>query len=1009
MPSGIPLENILFQLFFKNRHQFLFLGDLEVGTFHWSENALVPLQTTSNQTGMEIWDTLLMPSEAERLRQGLSDIASGKRIQFLDEFSLQTSQGRFPVQFQIWSVDDSRIARSCIGIITNYSFQELSYVADGLLGNHEFHHDFSKIQSEQTPCGILILSLDSFKRINEIYSHAFGDKVLQILSKKMMAILPKGTALYRLDGDSFGLLLKNSSPEEMLIQFARFQELTLQPLLIDSNRVSLTFSGASSFYPQDGSDTSTLLRCARLALGVSKTNGGNQFVLYSDDLSKKAQRDLLLLEKLRESIVQGFSGFYLNYQPLILSETGDLYGCEVLLRWKSQFFPEEVAPAEFVPMLERNGLMPKVGAWVMQQALQQCAKWIVIHPSFQMNINATCEQFQNPEFRFYVMDCLSKNKISPEHLTLELTESGQIVDTGTVSQTFDFFRSQGIKIAFDDFGTGYASLDLFRVLSADQLKIDRSFLERLTYDVTDQKIIAHLISLCESMNMNVCVEGIESPEVVNIVRQLRPMLLQGYYYNKPLTAKEFEQFYFLKKDIPSQALHSREHPEVHNTLVYSPLRPAQAMTGQELVDTVHAGIFQVALDPHLTFLTCNEGYRKMLGYTAQEVESRFKNHALAFVHPDDVEAVNREIRRQLGIGNTVNIEFRLLRSDGSSLWILGTGNVVRGKNGTSSLSVVILDNDEAKRRSLEAEQMCRQYQRRLTESDKDMSPGNRYEVASTQWGEVLFECDLQTDTISYSENFSSTFGRPPSATLSDAIDMIHPEDRAILSRTLVLLRQGELSPTIEVRIQMGDGSYLWCALYFNEVSSVEAITRTVIGKMRNIDKERRERDRLLLQAQTDPLTKIYNKSTVEEKIRLAMTADFSMKSGALFMIDLDNFKQINDSKGHPYGDQVLREIARRLGRIFSAEDFLGRVGGDEFMAFVTIPDMDYLEQLCARIVACTKERFVFDGIESTVSISVGVSCYPSDGSHFYDLFCHADSALYRAKYRGKNCYCIFSL
>jgi len=247
---------------------------------------------------------------------------------------------------------------------------------------------------------------------------------------------------------------------------------------------------------------------------------------------------------LRDSVEHGFLGFGLVYQPIVYSETGELYGCEALLRWEHPDFPDNLSIQTVIHALENSGLIKEVGMWVIRTAFLQCYEWLPSFPSFQMGVNVSSSQFEDPDFPRMVMEVLSEYHLEPSLITLELTESREIQDISQVSQAFNYLRSQGIKIAFDDFGTGYDSLNIFRILSVDELKLDRSFLERLTYNITDQKLVQHIIGLCHSISMYVCVEGIESYDSAQIIRQLGASLCQGYYFNHPLTKEEFQAAYF---------------------------------------------------------------------------------------------------------------------------------------------------------------------------------------------------------------------------------------------------------------------------------------------------------------------------------------------------------------------------------------------------------------------------------------------------------------------------------
>lgn len=836
-----------------------------------------------------------------------------------------------------------------------------------------------------------------------------------------------------------------------------------------------------------------------------------------------------LLSRLRYSIEHDFSGFSLTYQPIVYADTGELYGCEALLRWSHSDFPYEIPLNRIIMELEASGLILEVGKWVIQNAFSQCAKWVKSFPEFQMNINVSSIQFEDSDFQHLIMDTLREYKLTPNHITLELTENRQIQDSTRISRIFDFFRSQDIKISFDDFGTGYDTLSIFRVLSADEIKIDRCFLERLTYDITDQKIVKQMIDFCHSINMTICVEGVEQLEQANILKQMGADLCQGFYYSGPLSAESFYQTYLnhAVRKLPPE-LQNQVSPEVSQSMVYDKVIPAQSLDMEKVTEYAHAAILQVGLDHDFTLISCNEGYRRMVGYTPKEIDEKFKNHALGFVHPEDMEYVNQEIRRQLGLGDTVTIEARIMRSDGSSIWAVGTGNVVRGSNGTSSLIVVILDNDKLKRISLEKEkgyqtlrqitdhlpigincirfdeyftldfispsflsmlgytrqdidekfdgkylnmvyeedrqklindmfeqlkisnivrlryrsytksgkliwmdmmtslcepdgdgiQRCYSSVRNITRlvkdntQDHDISFANRYQDAVKWWGDILFEYNMTMGTITFSDNYNVLFNRNPNSSFRDELSYLTPAGRREVLTALRSLKRGEHPQPVEIQIRKSQGDYIWCSLVFNQPDYIGGKPVSVLGKITNIDNEKKERDQLWIQSQMDSLTSLYNKGALESHVREELVKSNSAGADrhfAMFMIDIDYFKQVNDSFGHSFGDALLKELAGRMKNYFGSQVIIGRIGGDEFMAFMEYDgNFSNLNAKCDFLHRKLTKEFLYLDYHYTCSISFGVSCYPEDGTLFYDLFRHADSALYHAKFDGKNHYCFFS-
>ncbi|HBF6776902.1 TPA: diguanylate cyclase [Clostridioides difficile] len=1015
-------------------------------------------------------------------------------------------------------------------ILTNGIIDKLT----NLNGNYNFRMMLSSLENQKNQYGIMFIGIDDFEQINNLYSYSFGDRVLKKFSRTILRFLPEDVSLYRLDGNGFGILYPNGDCYELIKLFNRFQDVAQCIKQINGHAISFTISGSVCFYPKDGIDCDTLYQNARVTFEKAKKQGKKTLLVYSNDKLAFSQYSIKLIEYLRESVLNEFKGFYLNYQPLILANNKKLYGCEVLLRWKNPNFEMKLGPTEFIPFLESSGLMDKVSHWAIRTALKQLNTWIKYMPNFKMNINVSYQQLEDPSFKFFILDTIKKEGLLPSLITLELTEDNNVKKIEEIRNSFNFLRSQGIKIIFDSFGAKHSSLEIFRELSADSLKINRTLLNRITYDVTDQKIVSQIINLCHSMNMTVYVEGIEDKETLKIIEQMRPEILQGFYYKEPISADKFYEYYFEKgtdslnyqEDIMSRDISL----EKEKSMVYSAFTPTHSMNIKELIDNAYAGIFQVGMDHEFTFLTCNEGYRRMLGYTIKEMEEKFKNQALGFVHPDDIEYVNYEIRRQLGISDIVTIEFRVVKSDGTPIWILGTGNVVKSKQGSKSLIVVIIENDRLKKRSLEMEESYWKYRRVLdnipaclkcihfdedftleyispsfisligyTEkeiknkfdgkyinlifeedrktvlsdmigqvSSKDIvtlhyrikckdkrlisletisrlykndSDGkyyfyssivdvtdvvtdticeekdkksnnlvNRYQKALKQWGDILFEYNFKDDTITFSDNYYNIFQVEPKGTITEQLSNIYEDDCKVLLDALEEAQNGHKPEAIEIRIRSKNDVHLWCSIVFNEPDKIGETTISILGKIRNIDEEKKEYNKLIEQSQNDLMTGLLNKSTTEEKIREVLLSCDKSRNYALFMIDVDNFKYVNDTMGHVFGDKILTDLAECLKRNFRKVDIVGRVGGDEFIAFMEYSgEKENIQKKGIDILKRLASAFTYDDLYFDISVSIGISVYPEDGEQFYELYHHADSALYRAKEEGKNTYCMFSI
>lgn len=1112
----------------------IFILDINSRKCFWSYDYFASMESPKDKAGLEdFFAAVLHADDVERFMGDYEKILQGKCRCSSNSYRIKNLSGNYQeMGIKLWAALEEGSSQQpdylvgIIGELDSYSnFDPLTFLPN----NHSFRSYLAEKVVQGGKWSVIMLGLDDFSNINELFSYSTGNLLLQECARRIQSFLPMDAVLFRLDGDGFGIVMQNSEEEAVKEWYGKLKRSCItEKFCAAGNKFLLTISGGACCFPKDGKDFESIYYNAGKALQVSKKSGKNHLVVYSEKLSEQDRHKAALLTALRESVVMGFKGFYMVYQPIVNAKNQSLTGCEALLRWNNPDFPyeQEISPVEFIPVLEENGLMLEMGRWVLETSIRQCAEWCRYKPDFQMNINVSSLQFEVPSFKYLLMDMISEYQVKPANITLELTESGKVKDPLIISKQFDFIRSQGFHIALDDFGTGYSSLEVLRLLSADELKIDRSFLERISYNVADQALLSMLVNLSRNMNMEVCIEGIEDSKMEEHVCRLEPDLLQGFLYSYPLRAKDFEEKYFSGISIEKTRKKEDYKPEYSQSLVYASFRPAQSISAQDMIDNAYAGIFQVGMDEKFSFLTCNEGYRRMLGYTAQEVEEKFRNHALGFVHPDDTEYVNNEIRRQLGESDTVTIEFRVVRKDGTPIWILGTGNVYRGGNGTTSLVIVIINNDKNKRRQIVREKACAFSEKmmdnlptgvkcvrfdpdftidyisksllkltgytredikqlfddkyinliyeedralvtndileqlkvsnivtmkyrslckdgsliwletvsKLCEADEDgiqraysmvvditdneeekaeiekdrgLRITNRYEMVAEQLGEYFMEYDFDSDKVAFSDNFNRVFGYQGQISFQQILSRVHEEDVKELQEVIAEAKNGQRPRAVECRIFIPGKQYRWFSITMLSPEKFGDKAMTVLAKLRDIDEEKREQERLRIKMLRDATTNLLNKSATEEQIRSVLQNAEPGEHYAFFMIDVDHFKKVNDTYGHFAGDELLRNMAYRITKRFRQNDIIGRIGGDEFLAFMPYSgDMQEIINKAEVLVDVIHQPMVIHDASVEATASIGVSCYPEDGRDFYDLYRRADSALYRRKSMDRNGFCL---
>ena len=240
----------------------------------------------------------------------------------------------------------------------------------------------------------------------------------------------------------------------------------------------------------------------------------------------------------------GYQGFSLNYQPIVELETQKLYAAEALLRFHTST-GEFISPVEFVPLLEKCGLIIPVGRWIMDTAMTMCEECRKFYPEFKISINLSYIQLLKSALVEDFYTILDRHSLSADSIILELTESGYLETSQNVMNIWRNFKEIGVCIAMDDFGTGYSNLKNIGILSPNTVKIDRSFTMQALQNEYEHKLLEHIIDMIHSLNLKVVVEGIETAEELKEISHMKPDYIQGYYYSKPCTSQQFKEKYHI--------------------------------------------------------------------------------------------------------------------------------------------------------------------------------------------------------------------------------------------------------------------------------------------------------------------------------------------------------------------------------------------------------------------------------------------------------------------------------
>lgn len=394
---------------------------------------------------------------------------------------------------------------------------------------------------EKTPASLLVIGVDNLRAINLKHGRRYGDTVLARLHASFEEAVYGRQRVYHTVGDCYAAILPYTA-ETQATEVFRY----VQKRMADCCTLS---AGCVPLLTYRIPDAETLYQYAEVTLAAAKRQGRDKIVFFSVEDYEKELSTLELKDELTRSVEQEFRGFSLVYQPQVRTHTMGLYGAEALLRYWSEK-RGAVPPTEFIPLLEQSGLIGKVGLWALRQALTQCRIWRRKMPDFHMGVNLSFAQLYQESIARDVLDALKESGLPGSALTLEVTESLELVEYTRINEIFRQWKLNGIEISVDDFGTGYSGLSRLKELEVDEIKIDGMFVSNIHRSAYNYRLLSNMIQLAESSRIRVCCEGVESEDELQVLQELGPMLLQGYLIAQPCTTAQLEAL-FLEEDSPA--------------------------------------------------------------------------------------------------------------------------------------------------------------------------------------------------------------------------------------------------------------------------------------------------------------------------------------------------------------------------------------------------------------------------------------------------------------------------
>lgn len=394
------------------------------------------------------------------------------------------------------------------------------------------------LDDEKHPFTLLFIDIDNFKSVNDTHGHDFGDKILKQIALRLSRFQSRLSLVIRDSSDEFLFLTPLTNESELHRLAERIIEVLSKPYDVDESQFLLSCSIGIAQFPQHGTDLDSLLRSADISMYKAKQQQ-NSYSMFTAEMQETHLYKMKVEQKLRVAVEK--QTLFMVFQPLLCAD-GSVHGVEALVRWIDDelgFVPPDV----FIPVAEKTGLMPRLGAFIIESSVQQIAHLHRIEMfKLGLSINISVRQFMHASFTEHLLATLEKYQFPSDYLTLEITENLFIEDVQQVRPIFESLNDIGIKISLDDFGTGYSSLSMLKALPIYELKIDKSFIENINCDVQSLTMVQNIIAIGKNFGMVVLAEGVETREHFDVLKACHCDLMQGYYFSRPIPYEELSQY-----------------------------------------------------------------------------------------------------------------------------------------------------------------------------------------------------------------------------------------------------------------------------------------------------------------------------------------------------------------------------------------------------------------------------------------------------------------------------------
>ena len=523
---------------------YLYVFDVQNDQYYISKKSMKRFALPSFQF-THVLDThrkFVYEEDIEMLEADLEKVMSGENLEHNLTYRWMSVDGE-----PIWINCRGRIIigadgkpQFLVGCINEVGTKPIADNVSGLLESFAIKDAWNQQHNTMTNGFVLRIGIDNFKTINEKLGVEYGDFIIHEVANCILDCIHEGQKVFRVVADEFLIIdTAGGTAKDAKALYRKVRNGVDHLISRDNYKAFFTISGGVISGETLGQvDYNELLKYTQFALSEAKARGKNQVYYFQVEDYEKFLRRRKILVELRKAVSNDFEGFDVFFQPIITRGGKDLYAAESLLRfWTSE--KETVSPAEFIPILEESGLIIPVGKWVLHRALEMCVKCREKRPDFKVSVNLSYIQILKSNFFKDVTEALEQYKLRPDSLIIELTESGYVENSPVVRKLWEQLKDRGVLIAIDDFGTGYSNLQSIGNMMPDIIKLDRGFTVKALNNNYEHQLMNQIIQLIHSVDLKVCVEGVETMEELTEIERLSADCIQGYYYGKPCEKQAF--------------------------------------------------------------------------------------------------------------------------------------------------------------------------------------------------------------------------------------------------------------------------------------------------------------------------------------------------------------------------------------------------------------------------------------------------------------------------------------